>query len=390
MGEAYDCHLELKLLGPDEVCLDPRCGRIVRDHRAYVGRTNRNVAPAAAGEVAVDEVAKLREDLASALEANRIISAKTDELRTRIAHLQNPLLLAIDHRDLAACRPIVVDAYDAGAHLRRVDALRLIDDLVEARSIIARRDAIHRTKPEEALDRGTIRGVAEDGGFVHSADVLRMLDDLVASEKSRDEAHGLLDEIAERLRLDGRVSEALCVLLEQARVVVSICGVKAQPPSPLDPIARALECEATIDDILSTIGRAERNATPMTNPCVPETVDHPRHYNAHPSGVECIDVVEHLGFNVGNAIKYLWRAGQKGSAIEDLRKAKWYVARELWGSQRRAQSLDEGLVRAFVDAETNIVIASIVDGLVSYALRGQQTLAPTLSLLDTEIESRRS
>jgi hypothetical protein len=58
-------------------------------------------------------------------------------------------------------------------------------------------------------------------------------------------------------------------------------------------------------------------------------VNHPPHYNAHPSGVECIDVVEHMGFNLGNAIKYLWRADHKGDAIEDLRKAAWYVQREI-------------------------------------------------------------
>lgn len=57
-------------------------------------------------------------------------------------------------------------------------------------------------------------------------------------------------------------------------------------------------------------------------------INHPDHYNAHPSGIECIDVVEHYGFNVGNAIKYLWRAGLKGDRIEDLEKAAWYIARE--------------------------------------------------------------
>ena len=62
-----------------------------------------------------------------------------------------------------------------------------------------------------------------------------------------------------------------------------------------------------------------------------EAVDHPAHYNAHPSGVECITVVEHMTFNVGNAVKYLWRAGEKPGvdAIEDLRKAAWYVTREI-------------------------------------------------------------
>lgn len=60
-----------------------------------------------------------------------------------------------------------------------------------------------------------------------------------------------------------------------------------------------------------------------------DPVDHPAHYNAHPSGVECITVVEHMSFNVGNAIKYLWRADLKGAALEDLQKASWYVAREI-------------------------------------------------------------
>jgi hypothetical protein len=59
------------------------------------------------------------------------------------------------------------------------------------------------------------------------------------------------------------------------------------------------------------------------------TVDHPTHYNANPSGVECIDVVEHMTFNIGNAVKYLWRAGLKGDATEDLQKACWYIEREI-------------------------------------------------------------
>jgi hypothetical protein len=65
-----------------------------------------------------------------------------------------------------------------------------------------------------------------------------------------------------------------------------------------------------------------------------ETVDHPAHYNAHPSGIECIAVVEHMSFNLGNAIKYIWRADEKGNALEDLRKAAWYVQRELLRRER--------------------------------------------------------
>jgi hypothetical protein len=59
-----------------------------------------------------------------------------------------------------------------------------------------------------------------------------------------------------------------------------------------------------------------------------DAVSHPTHYTSHSSGVECIEVVESLPFNVGNAIKYLWRAGLKGPAAEDMRKALWYLRRE--------------------------------------------------------------
>jgi hypothetical protein len=60
-------------------------------------------------------------------------------------------------------------------------------------------------------------------------------------------------------------------------------------------------------------------------------IDHPLHYNSHPSGVECITIVESMTFNLGNAIKYVWRHGLKPTSdgIEDLEKAKWYIEREI-------------------------------------------------------------
>ncbi len=64
-------------------------------------------------------------------------------------------------------------------------------------------------------------------------------------------------------------------------------------------------------------------------------VNHPPHYNRHPSGVECIQIVEHMGFCLGNAIKYIWRADLKGNAIEDLEKARFYIDREI--ARRRAE-----------------------------------------------------
>ena len=60
-----------------------------------------------------------------------------------------------------------------------------------------------------------------------------------------------------------------------------------------------------------------------------DPVNHPKHYTAHPSGVECITVTEHMSFNLGNAVKYIWRAADKGTTIQDLQKAAWYVNREI-------------------------------------------------------------
>lgn len=65
-----------------------------------------------------------------------------------------------------------------------------------------------------------------------------------------------------------------------------------------------------------------------------DLVNHPPHYTAHPSGVECITITEHMGFNLGNAVKYIWRADLKGDAMEDLRKAAWYVEREIARRER--------------------------------------------------------
>lgn len=65
-------------------------------------------------------------------------------------------------------------------------------------------------------------------------------------------------------------------------------------------------------------------------------VDHPDHYNTLPAvcdkcgdPIECIEVVRHLDFNTGNAIKYIWRARHKGNTIEDLQKAVWYLQDEI-------------------------------------------------------------
>jgi len=62
---------------------------------------------------------------------------------------------------------------------------------------------------------------------------------------------------------------------------------------------------------------------------IPNNVDHPDHYNKHPYGIEAIDVCQHMSFNLGNAVKYIWRADHKGNGKQDLEKALWYIKKEI-------------------------------------------------------------
>lgn len=62
-----------------------------------------------------------------------------------------------------------------------------------------------------------------------------------------------------------------------------------------------------------------------------DIVNHPSWYTSDPSGIECIQITQHRNFCIGNAIKYLWRAGLKdeSATIEDLHKAIWYINCEI-------------------------------------------------------------
>ena len=88
-----------------------------------------------------------------------------------------------------------------------------------------------------------------------------------------------------------------------------------------------------------------------------DLINHPPHYTAHPSGVECIQITEHMGFNVGNAVKYLWRADLKGNQLADLEKAAWYIQREIQringASEVEPTEWTDAMVEAMVDAPMN-------------------------------------
>lgn len=60
-----------------------------------------------------------------------------------------------------------------------------------------------------------------------------------------------------------------------------------------------------------------------------DPVNHPKHYTQHPSGVEAITIARHMNFNLGCALKYIWRCDLKRDAVEDLKKAVWYLQDEI-------------------------------------------------------------
>lgn len=83
-----------------------------------------------------------------------------------------------------------------------------------------------------------------------------------------------------------------------------------------------------------------------------DNVTSPKHYCSHPSGIECIQITEHYNFTIGNAIKYLWRCGIKTEVgmdpvekqIQDLKKAVWYINREI-------SNLEKGVYNGKVKSE---------------------------------------
>lgn len=87
-----------------------------------------------------------------------------------------------------------------------------------------------------------------------------------------------------------------------------------------------------------------------------DNVNHPSHYTSHPAkckkcgeSIECIDITKHENFNIGSAMKYLWRRGKKGDEIEDLKKAIKYIEFEIERKQAIPSEIDEdGVVIAFV------------------------------------------
>lgn len=111
------------------------------------------------------------------------------------------------------------------------------------------------------------------------------------------------------------------------------------------------------------------------------TVDHPSHYQ-HPSGVEAIDICEHLGFNLGNAYKYLARAGKKGPAAEDLRKAAWYLRREAYRTDTDEKHVYEPQRRLLLRVAESVKTGSSLWSFCIEACSGVLTKNDMASLAD--------
>lgn len=129
-----------------------------------------------------------------------------------------------------------------------------------------------------------------------------------------------------------------------------------------------------------------------------DVVQRPKHYNVHPSGLEAIDLCEHLTFNLGNAVKYIWRAGLKNDEVEDLKKALWYIKREqeridlyeqepyieMVARNGRSQAMTEMIVRVLA---RKIIAAEPAGGLLSQVLMAKHT-SVWASTVEQELKRR--
>jgi hypothetical protein len=84
-----------------------------------------------------------------------------------------------------------------------------------------------------------------------------------------------------------------------------------------------------------------------------DAVNHPPHYNQHPSGIECIDIIRHFNLDVGSAIKYLWRAGLKTDLTEDELTAELRDT-EIWFLKDHAEELRRRQVPPIVSMRVGV------------------------------------
>ena len=96
--------------------------------------------------------------------------------------------------------------------------------------------------------------------------------------------------------------------------------------------------------------------TEQTGDNVIDNVNAPKHYCSHESGIECIQIAELLPFNLGSALKYLWRKGLKWDENEDTKKAVFYLRRQAESGKHARFSVSE-----FIQLEHNLKSIKAVD-----------------------------
>lgn len=102
------------------------------------------------------------------------------------------------------------------------------------------------------------------------------------------------------------------------------------PAVPLTTITTDESFKALLEKVrIKPTDKVMQYTKPLTISATPDSINHPAHYTA--GGIETIDFIEakKLNYNLGNVIKYLTRADYKGNKLEDLRKAQWYLTREI-------------------------------------------------------------
>ena len=111
----------------------------------------------------------------------------------------------------------------------------------------------------------------------------------------------------------------------------------------------------------------------------------PSHYKCHPSGVECVDIAENLPFLLGNAVKYIWRAGSKPDVpyLEDLRKAHWYLIRYQRTNRGciSSNSATDALLACVLEGEPSLFRYQVLDAICSH----RRDIEGALKLIEIEI-----
>lgn len=127
-------------------------------------------------------------------------------------------------------------------------------------------------------------------------------------------------------KTDFRIGDTVRVTNQQLGAYLKVGKVAAVLLGQLDP---PFDIHLKVDFPFGPMRLYPHEVELAVNTQDADPVSHPSHYTTHPSGIECIQITEHMGFNLGNALKYIWRCDLKRDAIEDLKKARWYIEREI-------------------------------------------------------------